>query len=96
MGSSLRPSLSLTRRGERVVIATDRPIGFWEAAHQPRSIDYPFSVIEMQLGADGEGRGTMSVATRVLPDKEKKIITLENFGTSPVLLQSVKREPASR
>jgi hypothetical protein len=48
------------------------------------------------LSADGEGRGTMSVATKVLPDKDKKIITLENFGTSPVLLQSVKREPASR
>src|SRR5581483_6747511 len=32
--------------GEQVVIATDRPIGFREAANQPRSIDYPFTVIE--------------------------------------------------
>src|SRR6266566_8667524 len=27
--------------GERVVLATDRPIGFLEAANQPRSINYP-------------------------------------------------------
>ena len=81
--------------GERVVIATDRPIGFWEAANQPRSVEYPFSVIEMQLNADGEGKGTMSVATKVIADKENRIITLENFGTSPVLLQSVKRERIS-
>lgn len=82
--------------GERVVIATDRPIGFWEAANRPRSIDYPFTVIEMQLNADGEGKGTMSFATKVIADKENKIITLENFGTTPVLLQSIKREQPSR
>lgn len=87
---------ALPDSGERVVIATDRPIGFWEAANQPRSIDYPFSVIEMQLNADGEGHGTMSVATKVIADKENKLITLENFGTSPILLQSVKREAISR
>jgi hypothetical protein len=27
--------------GRRIVIATDRPISFWEARNQPRSIDYP-------------------------------------------------------
>lgn len=81
--------------GERVVIATDRPIGFWEASHQPRSIDYPFTVIELQLNADGDGKGTMSFATKVIADKDKKQITLENFGTSPILLQGVKREKIS-
>ncbi|HZR23415.1 MAG TPA: hypothetical protein VFA59_07510 [Vicinamibacterales bacterium] len=85
----------LPEGGERVVIATDRPIGFWEAANQPRSIDYPFTVIELQLNRDGEGQGTMSFATKVIADKENKIITLENFGTSKILLQSVKREKMS-
>lgn len=81
--------------GERVVIATDRPVGFWEATNQPRSIDYPFTVIEMHLNAEGEGDGTMSVATKIVADKENKIITLENYGTTPVRLQGVKREKAS-
>ena len=82
--------------GEQVVIATDRPIGFREAANQPRSIDYPFTVIEMHLNADGEGTGTMSVATKVMADKETRTIQLENYGTTPVMLTSVKREKMSQ
>ena len=38
----------------------------------------------------------MSLATRVIPDKDKKMIVLENYGTQPVLLTTVKREPLSR
>src|SRR5581483_12431004 len=82
--------------GEQVVIATDRPIGFREAANQPRSIDYPFTVIEMHLNADGEGNGTMSVATKITADKETRTIQLENFSTSPVMLTTVKREKMSQ
>jgi hypothetical protein len=54
--------------GERVVIATDRPVSFWEAANQPRSIDYPFTVIEMHLNSEGEGDGTLSYATKIVAD----------------------------
>ena len=82
--------------GEQVVIGTDRPISFREAANQPRSIDYPFTVIEMRLNADGEGSGTMSVATKVMADQETRTIQLENYNTTPVMLTSVKREKMSR
>jgi hypothetical protein len=75
-----------------VVIATDRYISFWEARNRPRSIDYPFTVIEMRINRDGVGEGKMSIATRITLDKEKKQLELENYGTQPVLLQSVKRE----
>ncbi len=78
--------------GERVVLVTDRRIGFWEAANRPRSIDYPFTVIELRLNRDGEGEGKMSVATKIIPDKENNIVTLENYGTQPVLLTNIKRE----
>ncbi len=81
--------------GEQIVIATDRPIGFREAVNQPRSIDYPFTVIEMHLNAEGEGNGTMSVATKIVGDKETKTIQLENYQTSPVMLTTVKREKTS-
>jgi hypothetical protein len=77
--------------GERVVLATDRPIGFLEAANQPRSIAYPFTIIEMQLNRAGEGDGRMSLATKVILDKKKNRITLENFDLQPVLLTQVKR-----
>src|SRR4051794_16141994 len=37
----------LPEGGERVVVGTDRPISGWEAANQPRTIDYPFTVVEL-------------------------------------------------
>jgi hypothetical protein len=49
--------------GDRVVLLTDRRIGFWEAVNRPRSIDYPFTVIELRLNRDREGEGKMSLAT---------------------------------
>jgi len=81
--------------GERVTLVTDRRIGFWEAANQPRSIDYPFTVVELRLNGDGEGEGKMSLATKIIADKDNNIITLENYDLTPVQLKNVKREKAS-
>jgi hypothetical protein len=74
--------------GRRVVLATDRPIGFWEATTRPRTIDYPFTVIQMEVGRDGVGKGTLSFATKVIA--RGNTIELENFATSPVMLTEIK------
>jgi hypothetical protein len=87
--------LMLPDGGERVVLITDRRINFWEAANQPRSIDYPFTFIDIRLNRDGVGEGKMSLATKVIYDKKENMISLENFQTSPVLLSNVKRESIS-
>ena len=76
--------------GRRIVIATDRPIGFWEAANRPRTIDYPFTVIQMQLGSDGTGDGRMSIATRIIA--HDNVIELENYASQPVMLKQVRAE----
>jgi hypothetical protein len=86
--------VALPEGGERIVLVTDRRIGFWEATNQPRAIDYPFTVIELRLNRDGVGEGKMSVATKVIYDKEHNIITLENYGIQPVQLTHVEREQA--
>jgi hypothetical protein len=78
--------------GEQVVLATDRPISFWEQAEQPRTLDYPFTVIELRLKPNGEGEGKLSLATKVIADKETNTVVLENYGTQPALIQAVKRE----
>jgi hypothetical protein len=83
--------VALPDGGERVVLATDRRIGFWEAANQPRSIDYPFTMIELRLNADGQGEGKMSLATKIMVDKNSNTVVLENYDIQPVLLQSVHR-----
>lgn len=82
--------------GERVILVTDRRIGFWEAANRPRSIDYPFTVIELRLNRDGEGEGKLTVATKIIPDKKNNIVTLENYDIQPVLLTNVRREKTAK
>jgi hypothetical protein len=81
--------------GERIVIATNRPMGFWELRNQPRSVDYPFTILEMRVDKSGEGDGTMSFATKVIPDKTNNVVTLEDYGTQRIRLQQVKRESAN-
>ena len=76
--------------GRRIVLATDRPIGFWEATHRPRTIDYPFTVIQMEIDKDGKGKGTLSYATKIIPAGDT--IVLENFDTSPIMLTEIKSE----
>jgi hypothetical protein len=77
--------------GRTIVIATDRPIGFWEATQHPRSFDYQFTVIEMKLDRDGNGSGTMSYATRIVAH-ENNVIELEDFATQPIMLNNIKSE----
>jgi hypothetical protein len=78
--------------GRRIVLATDRPIGFWELTRNARTVDYPFTVIQMEIGRDGRGTGTLSYATKVIA--AGKSIILENFATSPVMLTEVRTEDA--
>ena len=78
--------------GYRIGIATDRYIGMWEARNQPRTIDYPFSLIEIRLDKEGKGVGKMAVATKIDFDKKKKQLVLENYSSEPVRLNQVKIE----
>jgi hypothetical protein len=76
----------------RIFLATDRPISFWEAAHLPRSIHYPFTLIEIHLGSNGHGEGKMSIATKIETSPDKHEIELENYATQPVRLLDVHVE----
>ena len=76
--------------GRRIVIATDRPIGFWEAYDQPRTFEYPFTIVQMQIGADGRGTGTLSEFTKVIAYENN--IFLENFANAPVMLTEIRAE----
>jgi hypothetical protein len=76
--------------GQHVVIATDRPVSFWEAVNRPRTIDYPFTFIELHLDREGEGQGKLSIATRVIPSRDGGSVMLENYAAQPVQLNNVK------
>jgi hypothetical protein len=76
--------------GRRIVFATDRPIGFREAANQPRSMDYPFTVVEMQFDKDDKGVGKILPGTKLFIDKDNNLV-LENYGQQPVRFNEIKK-----
>jgi hypothetical protein len=78
--------------GKDIVIATDRPIRFWEAANLTRTLRYPFTVIEIHLDKDGKGEGRMSTAAKLSMSKDGKTLELENYSTQPVLLEKVAEQ----
>lgn len=82
----------LEEGGEQIVIVTDRPIGIWEAVNRPRTIDYPFTLIELRLDNKGNGEGKISLATKIVYNQRRQTIVLENYSSAPVMLTKVRRE----
>jgi hypothetical protein len=80
----------LPEGGRRIVLVTDRYIGFQEARNQPRTIDYPFTLMEIRVDKEGKGEGKAAVATKISFDKGKKQIELENYSSEPVRLNEVR------
>jgi hypothetical protein len=76
--------------GQRIVLATDRPISFWEATNQPRTTDYPFLLIEMHLDKNGKGQGKLSLASKLTISDD--VLVIENYANQPVMLNNIERE----
>jgi hypothetical protein len=76
--------------GRRIVLITDRPIGFWEARNRPRTIEYPFTLVELRLNADGRGEGKLSIATKITLNGD--VLVLENYANQPVMLNDIRRQ----
>jgi hypothetical protein len=77
--------------GRQILIATDRPIPFWEARDQPRSFDYRFTVLDMRLDKQNEGSGKMLADTRLLFDRKLNNLVLEHYDLQPVRLNQIRR-----
>lgn len=77
--------------GRRIFLATDRPIGYWEAVNRTRSMNYPFTFIELRMNGKGEGEGKLALATKVGISSDGTIIELENYAAQPIQLNEVKR-----
>jgi hypothetical protein len=78
----------------RIVLITDRPISMWEAVNRPRTIDYPFTFIELRLNNRAEGEGKLNLATRIDISRNGRTMELENYDSQPIHLNEVR--PASR
>jgi hypothetical protein len=77
--------------GRRIVLATDRPIGFAEARNSGRSMDYPFTIIEIHLDKNDKGEGKILAGTKIYVDKNKNLV-LENWGQQPVRFNEIHKQ----
>ncbi len=93
---SLRYDLHFARQrplaegGQMMILATPRYMSTWEVMNQPRSTQYPFTVIQLQVDREGKGVGKASIATRIT-QQDDGTIELENFSSEPVRLNDVHR-----
>jgi hypothetical protein len=76
--------------GYRIILVTDRPISPAEAMRQPRTMDYPFTLVEIHMKKDNTGEGKLSVATKIVRNEKDKTVELENWATEPVRLTNVR------
>ena len=72
IGTPLRFAMQspLPDGGRRILVATDRRIGFFEAVNRPRSADYPFLLLDIRLDAKGEGTGKLLPVARIQVNDE--------------------------
>ena len=71
--------------GQRIMVGTDRYISFWEAHDDPKSTEYPFTMIELRLDNNGEGVGKAVAAARI-KIADDNVLELENYQSAPELL----------
>ena len=75
--------------GKRIIVATDRYVSFLEATTQPRTVDYPFMLVDIRLGPDGKGTGKLMPLAKVT-ESEDHVVEIENYASEPVRLTSVR------
>lgn len=79
-----------TEEGRKISALAERWLGFGELRRGARSVDYPFTYIELWVEEDGDVEGTLFPAARVRA-KSGNSIEVENFGIYPARLTNIKQ-----
>lgn len=74
----------------RIILATDRPIGFVEAVNRPQSMEYPLTMLELRVDDSGQGDGQLFLAARFV--RTGNLLVLENFGTQAVVISRIRQQ----
>ena len=76
--------------GREIILATDRPMSFWEIVNKPRSSQYPFTWLQFRMRPDGTGQGKVAVAARITGEEADALIEVEDFAIQPVRLENIR------
>ena len=93
LGYAMRYAWQVEHEGKRrIVLATDRPMGFLEVARNFRTTDYNVSLVVLELDPEtGEGEGSAVGGAELSIDKKTGRISIEFLGTRPTKLTKVKK-----
>ena len=76
--------------GREIILATDRPMSFWEIVNRPTSSQYPFTWVQFKMRPDGTGEGKLAVAARIIGEEADDLIEVTDFAIQPVRLQNIR------
>lgn len=89
LGYPIAIARSETTDGKRhIVLLADRPIQFFESWNNSRSVEYPFSFVDIQVNQDGTGEGQLIPAAKVR--LLSNTITVESYAFQPSKLLGVR------
>ncbi len=77
--------------GTRIIMATERPMTFFELRRGTRSRDYEFGIIELVVDGKGRGSGVLIAAAKIKFIEDQQKIEIEHYGIDPVRLTNVRR-----
>lgn len=73
-----------------LVLVIARPISFGEIFAASRSVDYPFSVVELDLDEAGAGSGELNVAARISLAADGRVV-VDDLAVLPLRILDVER-----
>lgn len=91
LSNNLRFAQSIpTETGERIILATDRPLGFAEVWRSTRTANYNVTLIQLDLDYQGIGTGSIMLGAQFDWDDEQNQMIIEHFSSEPIRLTSVE------
>lgn len=93
LGYDLRYAMQipLDGGGRRILLATDRRIGFGEARRHGSDTDYPFTVIELRVDRNDTGEGKLAMAAQIGLNTATRTLEIANASSEPVRLNAVRK-----
>lgn len=76
-------------KGKRIVGIAARRIAFQETWHNTRSLDYPWSVVILDVDANGKGQGKLLEAAKIVVG-EDGTVDVSYLATQPARVMNVK------
>jgi len=69
------------RRGDKTIVrvVTARNLSFVELRYSGRSVDYPYTILELVLDKNGKGSGTAIAAAKIRFNKKKNTYEIESL-----------------